>query len=65
MLDKNLFKKKTKTDAIQSSKDPLEVLVGPVTRLRARSSKKLSMDFFKRYGLRWALRGFVITKSKP
>jgi len=66
MFGKNLFlKKKTKTDAIQPSKDPLKVPVGPVTRLRVISSKKLSMDFFKRHGLRWALRGFVIIKSKP
>jgi hypothetical protein len=43
----------------------LKVPVGPVTRLRVISSKKLSMDFFKRHGLRWALRGFVIIKSKP
>jgi hypothetical protein len=27
-------------DAIQTSKDPLEVLVGPVTRLRAKKFKK-------------------------
>jgi hypothetical protein len=65
-LEKTYFKKKkTKTDAIQPSKDPLKVPVGPVTRLRVISSKKLSMDFFKRHGLRWALRGFVIIKSKP
>ena len=36
-------------DAIQPSNDPLEFLVGPVTKLRA---KKLSMDYFKIHGLR-------------
>jgi hypothetical protein len=46
---------------IQPSKDPLEVLVCPVTRLRA---KKL-MDFFKINELRWVSRGFVIIKSEP
>jgi hypothetical protein len=25
----------------------------------------LSMDFFRRYGLRWTSRGFGIIKSKP
>jgi hypothetical protein len=30
----------------------LEVPVGPVTRLRAKRFKKLSMDFFKIHGLR-------------
>jgi hypothetical protein len=48
-------------DAIQPSKDPLEVLVGPVTGLRA---KKFSMHFFKIHGLKWTSRGFVIIKSK-
>jgi len=53
-------------DGIQPSNDPLELLVGPVTRLlRLKSSKKLSIDFFKRHGLRWTSRGFVIIKSKP
>ena len=52
-------------DAIQPSKDLLEFPVGPVTRLRLRSSKKLSMDFFKIHGLMWTSRGFVIIKSKP
>jgi hypothetical protein len=33
--------------------------------LGLRSSKKLSMDFFKIHGLRWTSRGFVIIKSKP
>jgi len=50
-------------NAIQPSNDPLEVPVGPVTSLR--SSKKLSMDFFKIHGLMWTSRGFVIIKSKP
>jgi hypothetical protein len=30
------------SDAIQPSKDPLEVLVGPVTRLRAKKFKEAS-----------------------
>jgi hypothetical protein len=30
----------THDDVIQSSKDPLEVLVGPVTRLRAKKFKE-------------------------
>ena len=52
-------------DAIQPSKDPLEAPIGPVIRLRLRSSKKLSMNFFKIHGLRWTSREFVIIKSKP
>ena len=32
--------------------------------LEIRSSKKLSMDFFKIHGLRWTSRGFVIIKIK-
>jgi len=60
----NPFKKRG-DDAIQPSKDPLEVPVGPVTSLGLRSSKKLSMDFFKIHELRWTLRGFVIIKSNP
>jgi len=50
-------------DAIQPSKDLLEVSVGPNTRLR--SSKQLSINFFKIHGLRWTSRGFVIINSKP
>jgi hypothetical protein len=45
-------------DAIQATKDPLEVLVGPVTRLGAKRSKRLSIDFFKIRGLRWTSRGY-------
>jgi hypothetical protein len=52
-------------DAIQPSKDLLELPVGPFTRLGVRSSKKLSIDFFKIHGLRWTSRGLVIIKSKP
>jgi hypothetical protein len=48
---------------IQPLKDPLEVPVGPNTRLKR--SKQLSIDFFKIHGLRWTSRGFVIIKSKP
>ena len=33
--------------------------------LGLRSSKKLSMDFFKIHGPKWTSRGFVIIKSKP
>jgi len=43
----------TPSDAIQAPNDLLEVLVGPVTRLR-----RLSMDFFEIRWLRWASRGY-------
>jgi len=33
--------------------------------LGLKSSKKLSMDFFKIHGLQWTSRGFVIIKNKP
>jgi hypothetical protein len=42
----------------------LEVPIGQLLGLKLRSSKKLSMDFFKIHGLRWTSRGFVIIKSK-
>jgi hypothetical protein len=45
-------------DAIQAPKDPLEVLVGLVTRLRAKRFKEAFNGFFKIRGLRWTLRGY-------
>ena len=45
-------------------RDPLEVPLGLVTRLRARGSRRQLMDFFKIYGLRWTLRGYQRMKNK-
>jgi hypothetical protein len=46
------------SDAIQTTpNDPLEVLMGQVTRLRLRGLKRLSMDFFEINRLRWTSRG--------
>jgi hypothetical protein len=52
-------------DAIQPSKDLLEVPIDPVTRLKAKKFKEAFNDFFKIHWLRWTSRGFVIIKSKP
>jgi hypothetical protein len=44
-------------DAIQAPKDPLEVLVGSVTRLRAKRIKE-TFNGLLQDGLRWTSRGY-------
>jgi hypothetical protein len=43
----------------------LEVLVGPVTRLRAKKFKEAFNGLLQDTWARWTSRGFVIIKSKP
>jgi len=53
----NLFEKRG-NDAIQAiPRDLLEVSVGPMTKFRAKKFR-LSIDFFKTYGLRWTSRKY-------
>jgi hypothetical protein len=41
------------TDAIQPSKDPLEVPIGPVTRLRAKKFKEAFNELLQRTIMVW------------
>jgi hypothetical protein len=61
---KNPFKERG-DDAIQPSKDLLEVPVDPVTRLRAKKFKEAFNGLLQYTWARWTSRGFVIIKSKP
>jgi hypothetical protein len=43
----------------------LDVLIGTVTRLRAKKLKEAFNGLLQETWLKWTSRGFVITKSKP